>query len=179
MPKPTPEQEASLEKVTKARAAYIVKTEGLRAHFEELYQKARRDAHLELGQAVRDAFDDGNKIEWIKRAYDTKDFNTIKRLLDLVPSTRAVEEEAEQKNRYQISDEGDLVVQYESYGPDNITGYGWFEVVELGEGEILLNENAGSGPSTDDDVMRVLDGRDEGFYFEDAVRFLKDAGRIT
>lgn len=179
MPKPTPEQEQSLAKVTKARAQYVSKTEGLRAHFEELYQKARRDAHLELGQAVRDAFDDGNKIEWIKRAYDTKDFNTIKRLLDLVPSTREAEENVQIQNRYSVTEEGDLIVNYEAYGPDNITGSGRFEVVELGEGEILLNENSFPDGEHDDDVMRVLDGRDEGFYFEDAVRFLKDAGRIT
>lgn len=172
MPKPTPEQQQSLAKVTKTRAEVEEKLTGLREHFDNLYRKARDEARLELDLAVREAFDDGNLKEWIKRAYDTRDFNTIQKILDRTPSTRAVIEEAEVQAAYSLDDEGYLIVNYVDHGPENANGTGRFEVIDLGADEDPLLSNCDLG-NDEGDAVRFLDGRDEGYYYEEAIAWLR------
>lgn len=172
MPKPTPDQQRSLAKVTKTKAEVEAELAGLKAHFEKLEQQARVEARLKLDLAVRDAFDDGNKKEWIKQAYGTRDFNTIQKILDRTPSTRAVQAEAEIQSAYSLDEFGYLVVNYVDHGPENANGTGRFEVIDLGEGEqplmsyVDIDKDGG-------DAVRFLDGRDEGFYFEEAMAWLE------
>lgn len=172
MPKPTPEQLRSLAKVTKTRAEVEAKLGGLRAHYDELYRKAREEVRLELDLAVREAYDDGNLKEWIKKAYDTRDFNTIQKILDRTPSTRAVIEEAEVQAAYSLEN-GALVVNYVDHGPENANGTAIFEVIDLGEDESPLLSYVG-GPGDGGDALRFLDGRDEGYYYEEAIEWLRN-----
>ena len=171
MPKPTPEQQRSLAKVTKTKAEVELKLEGLKEHFDNLYRKAREDTRAELDLAVREAFDDGNLKEWIKKAYDTRDFNTIQKILDRTPSTRAVIEQAEIASAYSFDANGNLMVNYIDHGPENANGTGLFEIIDLGEGETPLLSYVG-GPDGGEEVIRYLDGREDGFYFEEALAWI-------
>lgn len=110
--------------------------------------------------------------ERIHRAYG----NPVAPKAHRVPVTKDVQGEAPTSPFYLLDKgAGTLTVEYKDYGPDNITGTATLEVIEdhdsgdgtdywfLGDG-VDLNE-----------VHMVLDTIYTGWYYEDALAFVKEA----
>lgn len=171
MPKPTPEQQKLLLKVSKTKAEVAAEKAGLKAHFNNLRKEAEKDLDRRLDLTVREAADGGCIIAWIKPAYGTQDFSTIKRILERTPSLKSLQEEAAINGAYSLRKDGDtefLVVTYHNHGPDKLTGSAVFEVVDL-DGVPMFVATGTEG----NEVSRALDGALDGLYYNEASEWLR------
>lgn len=166
MAKKTPEQEEKLKDISRTRTRIKAEREALRRHYDALYQQDAEALEVQLDRAVRDAKDADCKIAWIQEAYPTQDYGTIRRILDRTPSVVAARAEAEVAERYRWHEDETVTVTYHNFGPENVSGVADFEYVTLDEGMPML-----SSVETDEgnDVIRVLDGRLDGFYYDDML----------
>lgn len=170
MPKPTPEQQKKLVKVTKTRNEVSAEKRGLRAHYDNLRKEAERELDRKLDLAVREAADEGCIIAWIKPAYGTQDFSTIKRILDRTPSLKALQEQAAVDGAYSLREDGSakyLNVTYHEHGPSKLNGSAVFEVVDLDGVPMFVNIFG-----EDTEVSRILDGALDGPYYDEAKAWL-------
>ena len=74
---------------------------------------------------------------------------------------------------YLIDDEGYLLVDYHQYGPDRLTGAARLEIIADDDG---VTNWFLAGPDAEDwnpQILEALDTRFEGWYYEDALAFVK------
>lgn len=169
MAKRTEEQVEKLDNVTRTRRKNAAARQEILKRYETLIRAEIAALDAEDDLAVREAYDADCKISWIQEAYPTRDFYTIQRILDRTPSLGEFRAEAEAAERYELRDPDELAVHYRNYGPEKISGDANFQIVKLDDAVMLYSIEVDSG----NDVIRVLDGRLDGFYYDDALNWVK------
>lgn len=157
---------------------------------QELYIEEMQDAELGVDLAVRAALESGCSRGLISTTLGESRTTVNERLrrayggeaIPEITPTRTVErkrgrrkpkaekpEPLKELKPYLISADH-LLVDYHEYGPDGLSGTGTFEIIREEEDDgVYWFLSMGS----DEDVSRVLDTVYSGWYYEDALQFVR------
>lgn len=152
-----------LEAVASARKRQTELRQRIDAELRQQRTNRLMASDLEVQNAVINAYANGETIAAIQRAYGTKDYNTVRRLLDgreaEIEIIRAAAEEAaveESKYPWKFTEDGQVIVK----------GAVLLDIIELDDGEDLLIsvENSTDAELSTDEVEAIVelyDGRME------------------
>jgi len=172
---------AKLDSITKARTTYAMAKTSLEAKLRDRLKDELANLQTQIDIAVRYAYDSGESKASILRAMGTKDYHTLNASLERTLGIAEVvgEEPLDKVYHYHRplgSEVGTLTVTYESHGPASITGTAYFEVREMDDGatwfmarDPLWNQDY----TVRNEAVAALDGRQDGFYYEEAVGWWK------
>jgi len=164
-----------LDAITKARAAYALAKTTLEAKLRDQLKDELSNLQTQIDIAVRYAYDSKQSKASILRAMGTKDYGTLNACLD---RTRAVSEivgddPLDSAYRY----ENDiLTVTYIEHGPMKISGVAEFSVRVMDDKSVWLMANTplwDEGYANRNDLVAMLDGKQDGFYYDEAVSWWK------
>lgn len=164
----------NLDAVSKARQAYVVARTTLEARLREQMREELSNLQTQVDIAVRYAFDAGESKASIMRAMGTKDYNTMNASLERTQGVAQIVGADPLADVYQF-DGYILDVRYVNHGPDKFNGSAAFEVKHLEGGGILLlaRESLWNDDYTvRNDAVAVLDGKTDGYYYEEAIAWL-------
>jgi hypothetical protein len=165
---------ARLDAVAKARQAYVVARATLEQRLREQMRDELTNLQTQVDIAVRYAFDVGESKASIMRAMGTKDYNTMNSSLERTQGVAEVVGADPLANVYQLVD-GKLHVDYADHGADKFNGQAIFEIKKLDSGNILLLADRqlwSDDYTVRNDAVAVLDGKTDGFYYEEVVGWL-------
>ena len=172
---------AYLDAVSKAKRNYVTSKLTLEQRLKERLDDELKNLRVQLDIAVRYAHNDGSNKAEILRAMGTKDYHTLYASLK---RTEGVEQDHGVNpldSCYSFrSDDQTLTVTYLNHGPLTISGVAEFEYRELDDGaKMLMALDAlwSDDYRTRNDVVAVLDGAQEGFYYVEAMEWMKNGGR--
>jgi hypothetical protein len=167
---------AKLDAVSKARQAYVLARTTLEARLREQMRDELTNLQTQVDIAVRYAFDSGESKASIMRAMGTKDYNTMNASLERTRSVSEVKGTDPLDYVYSLNDDV-LTVNYVNHGDANITGTAEFEVSNI-DGKVFLKSMTSlynEDYSKRNDVVGWLDGRFDGEYYDEAVRWLSSS----
>jgi hypothetical protein len=163
----------------RAKQAYVIARATLEQRLREQMRAEMSNLQTQIDIAVRYAFDSGETKASICRALGTKDYNTINQSLE---RTSAVTELAGQNpldSVYSWSDTDTVTVTYENHGPSQYSGQASFMVKKLDDGGYLFlafDPLWSDDYKVRNDVVAVLDGKTDGFYYEEILAWVKQTG---
>jgi len=167
-----------LDAVTRAKQAYVVAKTTLEARLRDELRKEMANLQTQIDIAVRYAFDSGESKADILRALGTKFYGTLNESLE---RTRAVTEIVGRNpldDAYSL-DVDTVTVTYRDHGPNHVTGSAKFFVKKLDDGSYLflsLDPLWSDDYKTRNDVVAALDGKNDGFYYEELVSWMRQSG---
>ena len=168
----------SLDAVQKARQAFVVARTTLEARLREQMREELANLQTQVDIAVRYAYDSGESKASIMRAMGTKDYNTMNASLERTQGVAQIVGADPLADAYKLVD-GLLYVNYVNHGADKFNGQATFEVKKLEDGRTLLLAVDGKlwsdDLSTRNDAIAVLDGKLDGYYYEEVVDWLQTA----
>lgn len=170
---------AHLDAVSKAKQAYVVAKTSLEQRLREKLKTELSNLQTQIDIAVRYAFDRGESKASILRALGTKDYHTLNASLERTQGVTEVVGVDPLDLVYRWIDvDGDrlLEVTYLEHGPNRYSGQATFDVKYLEDGGILLLSREAlwsENYRTRNDVVAVLDGARDGFYYEEAVTWIR------
>lgn len=163
-----------LDAVAKARQAYVIARTTLEQRLREQMRDELTNLQTQVDITVRYAFDAGESKAAIMRAMGTKDYNTMNASLERTTGVAEVVGADPFAEVYKIRDDN-LIVNYVNHGADKFNGKASFDIKKLEDGKILLlaqdklwNEDY----TVRNDAVAVLDGKTDGYYYEEAVQWL-------
>jgi hypothetical protein len=162
---------ARLDAVTKAKQAYVMAKTSLEARLREQMRSELSNLQTQVDIAVRYAFDDGESKADILRAMGTKDYHTLNSSLERTSAVKEVVGVDPLDSVYQLIAEDVLEVTYSNHGPSEYTGTAVFDVKRLDDGGVLFLARDPlwtNDYKTRNDVVAVLDGMRDGYYYEEA-----------
>lgn len=165
---------ARLDAVNKARQAYFVAKSTLEHRLREQLREELSNLQTQVDVAVRYAYDSGESKANILRSMGTKDYGTLNASLGRTSGVSEVRGVDPLDSVYSWSLD-QLVVTYVNHGPKEYSGTAVFDVARLEDGTVMLWAET---PLWDEDfkqrndVVAVLDGKRDGFYYEEAVRWI-------
>ena len=164
-----------LDAVAKARQAYVVARTTLEQRLRDQMRLELTNLQTQVDIAVRYAFDAGESKAAIMRAMGTKDYNTMNASLERTTWVAEVVGTDPLADVYEMY-EGYLTVNYVNHGPDKFNGEAAFEVKHFEDGKILLLAVRGKlwsdDLSTRNDAIAVLDGKTDGYYYDEVIAWL-------
>lgn len=170
------EIERHLDAVTKARSAYVLARTTLEARLREQLKRELANLQTQVDIAVRYAHDAGASKASILRSMGIKDFNTLKSSLERTEGVVEVVGVDPLDSVYSYDpDTRELDVNYHNHGPESIVGSARFTYKEFDDGKkfFLSHEGLYNEDFTKrNDVVAVLDQKDYGFYYEEAIAWL-------
>jgi len=172
---------AYLDSVNKAKQAYMLAKASLEQKLRDQLKTELHNLQTQVDIAVRYAFDNGESKASILRALGTKDYHTLNASLERTAGVTEVVGRDPLDDVYSLVD-GVLLVHYMEHGPMSISGTASFDVRELVDGSVLLLSRVSlwdESFTVRNDVVAVLDGVKDGFYYEEATRWLKASGSAT
>ena len=168
-----------LDAVAKAKQAYVIARHTLEQRLRDEMRDELQNLQTQIDLTVRYAVDSGESKAAVLRALGTKDYATLNACLERTGGFTEITGTDPLTNVYYFADTGDkqiLYVTYVDHGPDKFNGSASFNVKTLEDGRILLLAIDGKLWSDDlktrNDVIAVLDGRTDGFYYEEAVNWV-------
>lgn len=171
--------EAKLDAVTKARASYVLARATLEARLQDQLKAELMSLQTQLDIAVRYAFDAGATKASILRAMGLKDFNTLQASLARTEGISEVVGDDPLDALYAFNEQGLLVATYHEHGPMAISGMARFDIKTMEDGTIwffahdkLWNDNY----TVRNEVVAALDGRQDGFYYNEALQWYRQQG---
>jgi hypothetical protein len=169
---------ATLDGVTRAKGAYALAKSTLEARLREQLKEELRKLNAQLDIAIRYAYDDGHSKADILRALGTKDFYTLKNSLERTENVTEEKGINPLDTLYSFdSESGKFTANYVNHGPAEITGYAEFSFRILQDGTKWF---MASTPLYTDDyatlnkVVAALDGKQDGYYYEEALDWLNE-----
>lgn len=167
---------ARLDAVQKAKTAYVVARTTLEARLREQMRDELSNLQTQIDIAVRYAVDAGESKAAILRALGTKDYGTINSSLERTQGVAEVIGDDPLADVYQFDMVGVLWVNYVNHGPDKLNGKASFDIKHLEDGKILLlaidAKLWNSDYTVRNDAVAVLDGRTDGYYYDEVVAWL-------
>lgn len=163
-----------LDAVSKARQAFILARTTLEQRLRDQMREELANLQTQIDIAVRYALDSGESKASILRAMGTKDFRTLQASLDRTESVSAIEGADPLSDVYELRD-GLLYVKYVNHGEEKYNGTASFDIKELDDGKLLLiaRESLWNKDYTvRNDAVAVLDGKTDGYYYDEAVAWL-------
>ena len=168
--------EQHLDAVTKARAAYVLARTTLENKLREQLKAELANLQTQVDIAVRYAHDAGATKSSILRSMGVKDFNTLTKSLERTEAGTEIVGVDPLDSVYSYNPETqELDVNYLNHGPDHIIGSARFTYREFDDGKkfFLSHEGLYNEDFTKrNDVVAVLDQKDYGFYYEEAIAWL-------
>ena len=147
-----------------------------------LEQRLREQMKSELANiqtqmdiAVRMAFDAGESKADIMRAMGTTNYHTINDSLERTNSVTEIVGENPLDSVYSMMGSDVVVVNYENHGPKFYSGEESFTVKKLDDGSYLflsLDPLWSDDYRVRNDVVAVLDGVRDGFYYEELSEWI-------
>jgi hypothetical protein len=164
-----------LDAVQKSKTAYVVARTTLEARLREEMRSELSNLQTQIDIAVRYAVDAGESKAGILRALGTKDYGTINASLERTQGVARMVGADPLADVYRIVD-NILYVDYVNHGTEKFNGNAAFDIKHLDGGKILLLAIDGKLWSEDlttrNDAVAVLDGKLDGFYYEEVIAWL-------
>jgi hypothetical protein len=160
----------------KARTAYVVAKSTLEARLREQMHDELANLQTQVDIAVRYAYDTGESKAAILRAMGTKFYGTLNDSLDRTHGVSEVIGDDPFDGVYAYDPEtSTLEVTYVNHGPQDISGKARFNFREFVDGKkLFLSEDKlwNEDYTVRNDVVALLDQKDDGFYYEEAIQWL-------
>lgn len=169
---------ANLDAVAKARQAYVVARATLEQRLREQMREELSNLQTQVDIAVRYAYDSGESKSAILRAMGTKDYNTMQSSLDRTEGVARIVGADPLGDVYSVkqTEDGDrLIVNYVNHGPSKANGRANFHMKTLEDGKlflIALDPLWNANYTVRNDAVALLDGKLDGFYYEEVVGWL-------
>lgn len=169
--------DAKLDAITKARSSYVLARTTLESRLRDELKKELSNLQTQVDIAVRYAHDSGASKASILRAMGIKDYGTVKASLGRTEGVAEVVGVSPLDSVYTFDlHTGEFVVNYNNHGPSMITGTAVFDFRILDDGTKwfmsktpLWNEDF----TIRNDVVAVLDNRQSGDYYEEALEWVQ------
>jgi nuclear transport factor 2 (NTF2) superfamily protein len=164
-----------LDAVRKARQAFLIAKATLEQRLRDEMARELWNLQTQIDIAVRYAYDSGETKANILRSLGTKNFRTVSKSLERTSNVAELVGESP----YSWSDKDTVTVSYDNYGPSEYSGEASFVVKKLDDGRYLF---LGLDPLWSDDykvrndVVAAIDGKTDGFYYEDLCQWLAQTG---
>lgn len=162
---------ARLSAVNKAKQAYVMAKTTLEQRLREQMRGELANLQAQIDIAVRFAHESGESKADIMRALGTTNYHTVN---DCLKRTSGVTEVVGD-SPYSWSDKDTVTVSYDNHGPNGYSGEASFVVKKLDDGKYLflsLDQLWSDDYKVRNDVVAVLDGKIDGFYYEDLVSWV-------
>jgi hypothetical protein len=163
-----------LDAITRARAAYAIAKTTLEAKLRDKLKEELANLQTQVDIAIRYAYDSGESKASILRAMGTRDWKTLQSCLDRTEFVTELVGQDPLDKAYTIVDDT-LVVTYNNHGPLGITGMASFTIKKMDDGTTWF---MGVDPlwnadySVRNDVVAALDGKQDGYYYQEAMGWL-------
>lgn len=168
---------ARLDAVSKAKQAYVLAKTTLENRLREQMREELLQLQTQIDIAVRYAIDHGEKRADVLRALGTKDYNTLMASLSRTQSVAEIVGDDPLDDIYTFDPlNNTLSVVYDKHGPAIISGAATFHVRKVLDGAVwfmpiepLWNEDF----TVKNEVVAALDNKQDGYYYEEALRWLR------
>ncbi len=164
-----------LDAVSKAKQAYVLARTTLEARLREQMRSELANLQTQVDIAVRYAVDAGESKAAILRALGTKDYNTVKASLERTQAVAEVVGSDPLAGVYEKRGFATVAVNYVDHGPMKYNGQALLDYRTLDDGRVLFtaqdalwNEDF----TVRNDAVAVLDGKTDGYYYEELVGWL-------
>jgi hypothetical protein len=160
----------------KARTAYVVAKSTLEARLREQMHDELANLQTQVDIAVRYAYDTGESKAAILRAMGTKFYGTLNDSLDRTQGVSELVGDDPLGDVYSWMD-GLLAVNYEGHGPMEISGSATFQIKTMDDKSawFIPRERLWNDDYTErNEAVASLDGKQDGFYYEEAIQWVKD-----
>jgi hypothetical protein len=166
---------ARLSAVSKAKQAYVMAKTTLEQRLREQMRGELSNIQAQVDIAVRFAFDAGESKRDIMRALGTTNYHTINASLERTSSVSEVVGDDPYADMFTMMGSDTVVVSYENHGPSRYSGEASFAVKKLDDGSYLflsLDPLWSEDYRTRNDVVAVLDGVKDGYYYEELSEWI-------
>ena len=166
---------ARLDAVSKTKQAYVIAKTTLEQRLREQMKEELANIRTQMDIAIRFAYESGESKVDIMRALGTTDYNTINASLKRTSSVTEIVGTDPLDSVYSIDEAGVLSVAYDRHGPQKYSGRASFNVKKLDDGSYLflsLDKLWSDDYTTRNDVVAVLDGVKDGYYYDELVEWI-------
>ena len=166
---------ARLSAVNKAKQAYVMAKTNLEQRLREQMREELANLQTQIDIAVRYAYDAGESKRDIGRALGTSNYNTINESLERTSGVAEVVGDDPYNQVFSMMDSETVVVSYDNHGPSRYSGEASFTVKKLDDGSYLflsLDPLWSDDYRTRNDVVAVLDGVKDGYYYEELSEWI-------
>jgi len=166
---------ARLDAVSKAKQAYVMAKTTLEQRLREQMREELSNIHTQIDIAVRYAYDSGESKADILRAMGTKHYGTLNECLERTQAVTEVVGRNPLDSTYTMMGSDVVVVSYDKHGPKQYSGEASFTIKKLDDGSYLflsLDPLWSEDYRTRNDVVAVLDGVKDGFYYEELCEWI-------
>ncbi len=170
---------ARLSAVNKAKQAYVMAKTTLEQRLREQMREELSNLQTQIDIAVRFAYESGESKASILRALGTKDYGTLNGSLERTSGVTEIVGDDPYNQTFTMMDSETVVVSYSNHGPSNYSGEASFTVKKLDDGSYLflsLDPLWSDDYRTRNDVVAVLDGVKDGFYYEELMEWIHQTG---
>jgi hypothetical protein len=170
---------ARIEAVRKSKEAYVTGKYTMEARLREQLQKEMSNLMTQMDIAIRYAFDSGESKADILRALGTKDYGTINASLERTSAVSEILGRDPLDDVYTLTGDSTIVVTYSNHGPKGYSGEASFTYKKLDDGSYLffsLDPLWSDDYRTRNDVVAVLDGVKDGYYYEELCEWISGTG---
>jgi len=168
---------AELDAVSKSKQAYVIAKTTLEQRLRLQMKSELSNLHTQIDIAVRFAHNSGESKAAILRALGTSDYHTVSKSLGRTEAVAQIVGANPLDSCYTFETEyGVLSVTYLNHGPLTVNGSARFEYKEFDDGVkmFMAITPLWNGDFTKrNDVVAVLDGVKEGFYYEEAIMWMR------
>jgi plasmid replication initiation protein len=169
----------TLDAVAKSKQAYVLAKATMETRMRQQMNEELSNIRTQIDIAVRYAFDSGERKADILRALGTKDYNTVNESLARTGSVSKIVGIDPLDKVYTLTGDDTVVVLYDRHGPSYYSGEASFTYRKLDDGTYLffsLDSLWSEDYKTRNDVVAVLDGQKDGFYYEELSAWLAGTG---
>lgn len=167
-----------LDAVTKAKQAYVLAKSTMEARLRDELRKEMANLQTQIDIAVRYAVDSGESKADVLRALGTKDYNTLKASLERTQAVTEIVGKDPLDRVYSYVSDDVVKATYKNHGPSGYSGEASFTVKKLDDGSYLffsLESLWSEDYKTRNDVVAALDGKSDGFYYEEMLSWVKSS----
>lgn len=166
---------ARLSAVTKAKQAYVSAKTTLEQRLREQMYEELSSIQTQIDIAIRYAYDSGEKKRDILRALGTSNYNTINESLERTSTVAEFVGDDPYAQVFTMMGDDVVVVNYDNHGPKGYSGEASFTIKKLDDGSYLflsLDPLWSDDYRVRNDVVAVLDGVKDGFYYEELSEWI-------
>lgn len=161
---------ARLNAVENSKQAYVIARKSMESRLRQRLNDELLNLQTQLDIAVRYAYDSGESKASILRALQTKNWGTVLASLERTAGVAEAKGVSEQDKMFKMISGDTVMVSYENNGPSKYSGVASFTVKKLDDGSHLflsLDKLWSDDYKVRNDVVAVLDGVKDGFYYEE------------
>jgi len=170
-----------LDAVTKAKQAYVISKASFEARLRDKLKDELSNLQTQIDIAVRYAYDTEESKANILRALGTKDYKTLNDSLARTGTVSEIVGRDPLDSVYSMLGEDVVFVTYDNHGPSDYSGRASFNVKKLDDRSYLflsLDKLWSDDYTVRNDVVAVLDGVKDGFYYEELSTWITQTSQV-